>query len=105
NADQLTKAEMKKSTEVLASITYTRDNDGQLKTATQKSLPGEEKPAYTYDENNRLTKAGTTEYKYDAGDNPTKTGTSTNTFNEGDEQEKGTGVTYAYDARGERTKR
>jgi RHS repeat-associated protein len=105
NADQLTKTEMKKSTEVLASITYTRDNDGQLKTATQKSLPGEEKPSYTYDESNRLTKVGTTEYKYDAADNPTKTGTSTNTFNEGDEQEKGTGVTYGYDESGERRKR
>jgi RHS repeat-associated protein len=105
NADQLTKSEMKKAAEVLASITYTRDSDGQLKTATQKSLPGEEKPSYIYDENNRLTKGGTTEYKYDAASNPTKVGTSTNTFNAGDELEKGTGVTYGYDESGERTKR
>ena len=31
-------------------------------------------------------------------------GSSTNTYNEGDELEKGTGVTYAYDELGERTK-
>jgi RHS repeat-associated protein len=105
NADQITKIEMKKSSEVQASLTYTLDNDGQVKTITQKGVPGEEKPSATYDENNRLTKLGTTEYKYDAANNPTKTGSSTNTFNAADELEKGTSVTYGYDEIGERTKR
>jgi RHS repeat-associated protein len=105
DADQITKIEMKKSSEVQASLTYTLDNDGQVKTITQKGVPGEEKPGATYDENNRLTKLGTTEYKYDAANNPTKTGSSTNTFNAADELEKGTSVTYSYDELDERTKR
>ena len=78
--------------------------DGQIHT-TAKGLPGAEVTENTYDENNRLTKYGTTtEYKYDAGNNPTTEGSSTNTFNEGDELEKGTSVTYSYDELGERTK-
>jgi RHS repeat-associated protein len=105
DADQITKIEMKKSSEVQASLTYTLDDDGQVKTITQKGVPGEEKPSATYDENNRLTKLGTTEYKYDAANNPTKTGSSTNTFNADDELEKGTSDTYSYDELGERTKR
>ena len=89
---------------MLASLVYTRDNDGQVKKTTAKGLPGTEAVENTYDENNRLTKYGTIEYKYDAANNPTTEGASTNTFNEGDELEKGTGTTYAYDELGERTK-
>jgi RHS repeat-associated protein len=95
---------MDKSSEVLASLVYTRDSDGQVKKTTSKGLPGAEVTENTYDENNRLTKYGSTEYKYDAANNPTKEGSSTNTYNEGDELEKGTGVTYSYDELGERTK-
>ncbi len=103
DADQMSEVKMAKSTEVLASLLYTRDNDGQVKKTTAKGLPGTEVTENTYDENNRLTKSGT-EYKYDAANNPTTVGSSTNTYNEGDELEKGTGVTYAYDELGERTK-
>jgi RHS repeat-associated protein len=105
DADQMTEVKMLKSTETLASLVYTRDSDGQVKKTTSKGLPGVEVTEGTYDENNRLTKYGATEYKYDAANNPTKEGSSTNTFNEGAELEKGTGVTYAYDELGERTKR
>jgi RHS repeat-associated protein len=104
DADQLTEAKMLKSTETLASLIYTRDSDGQVKKTTAKSLPGSEVTEAAYDENNRVTKYGSTEYKYDAANNLTKEGSSTNTYNEGDELEKGTGVTYAYDELGERTK-
>jgi RHS repeat-associated protein len=103
DADQMTEVKMKKSSETLGSLVYTRDSDGQVKKTTSKGLPGAEVTENTYDENNRLTKSGT-EYKYDAANNPTKEGSSTNTFNEGDELEKGTGVTYSYDELGERTK-
>ena len=96
---------MDKSTEVLASLVYTRDNDGQVKKTTTKGLPGTESVENTYDENNRITKYGTaTEYKYDSANNPTKEGSIENKYNEGDELEKGTGTTYAYDELGERTK-
>jgi RHS repeat-associated protein len=104
DADQMTEAKMLKSTETLASLVYTRDSDGQVKKTTAKSLPGSEVTEATYDENNRVTKYGSTEYKYDAANNPTKEASSTNTYNEGDELEKGTGVTYAYDELGERIK-
>jgi hypothetical protein len=40
-ADQMTEAKMLKETE-LASLVYTRDNDGQLKKTTSKGLPGSE---------------------------------------------------------------
>jgi RHS repeat-associated protein len=104
DADQMTEVKMKKSSETLGSLVYTRDNDGQVKKTTAKDLPGAEVTENTYDENNRLTKSGSTEYKYDAANNPTTEGPSTNTYNEGDELEKGTGVTYSYDELGERTK-
>ena len=100
----MTEAKMDKSTEVLALLVYTRDNDGQVKKTTAKGLPGTEAVENTYDENNRLTKYGTTEYKYDSGNNPTMEGSSTNTYNEGDQLEKGTGETYTYDELGDRTK-
>jgi RHS repeat-associated protein len=104
DADQMTEIKMKKGTETLASLVYTRDNDGQVKKTTAKSLPGTEAIENTYDEANRLTKAGSTEYKYDPANNPTTTGASTNTFNEADELTKGTSASYTYDELGERTK-
>jgi RHS repeat-associated protein len=104
DADQMTEAKMKKSTETLASLVYTRDNDGQVKKTTAKSLPGTEAIENTYDEDNRLTKAGSTEYKYDPANNPTTAGASTNTFNEADELTKGTSASYTYDELGQRTK-
>jgi RHS repeat-associated protein len=104
-ADQLTGQAFKKGAETLASLEYSRDNDGQLKTTKQSGLPGEAEVAYSYDENSRLTKAGARSYEYDNADNPTKTGESTNTFDEADELTKGAGVEYSYDELGERTKR
>jgi RHS repeat-associated protein len=104
DADQMTEVKMLKSTETLASLVYTRDNDGQVKKITSKKLPGAEVTENTYDENNRLTKYGSAEYKYDAANNPTTEGSSTNTYNEDDELEKGTGVSYTYDELGDRTK-
>ena len=103
-ADQMTEDKMTKGAETLVSLVYTRDNVGQLKKATSKGLPGTEVTEYTYDGNNRLTKAGTTAYEYDAANNPTKEGSSTNTFDIASELEKGTAFNYTYDQLGERTK-
>jgi RHS repeat-associated protein len=104
DADQMTEVTMLRGAATLASLVYTRDSDGQIKSTTSKGLPGPEVTENTYDENNRLTKSGSTEYKYDAADNPTTEGSSTNTYNEADELEKGTGETYSYNGLGERTK-
>ncbi len=104
DADQMTEVKMEKSTEVLASLVYTRDSDGQVKKITSKGLPGAEVTENTYDENNRLTKYGTTEYKYDSANNPTKEASVENKYNEGSELEKGGTTSYSYDELDERTK-
>lgn len=104
DADQMSEVKMLKGTETLASLAYTRDNDGQVKTTTATGLPGLESTESAYDENNRLAKSGGTEYEYDSADNPTKIGSNTQTFNEASELEKSAGVTYSYDELGERTK-
>jgi len=104
NADQMSEVKMLKSgTETLASLVYTRDNDGQVKKTTSKGLPGAEVTENTYDENNRLTKSGT-EYKYDAANNPTTIGTGTYKYDKASELETGPSLTYTYDELGERTK-
>jgi RHS repeat-associated protein len=102
--DQMSEAKMLKGTEPLASLLYTRDNDGQVTGATSKGLPGEEKPAYEYDSNNRLTKGAGTSYEYDAANNPTKIGAGTYKYNEADQLETGPSLSYTYDELGERTK-
>jgi YD repeat-containing protein len=103
-ADQASEAKMSKGSETLASLVYTRDSDGQLKTTTSKGLPGEEKPAYTYDSNNRLTKAGTVVYEYDSANNPTKIASGAYKYDSASELETGAGIAYAYDETGQRTK-
>lgn len=104
DADQMSEVKMTKGTETLAALAYTRDNDSQLKTTTSEGLPGAASIEATYDENNRLSKYGTTEYKYDAANNLTTAGASENTYNEADELEKSAGAGYSYDELGERTK-
>ncbi len=94
---------MSKGAEVLASLAYTRDHNGQVSKTVAKGLPGAETTEYSYDENERLTKAGTSTYEYDTANNPTKTPGNTNTFDAASELTEGTGVTYAYNQLGERT--
>jgi RHS repeat-associated protein len=103
-ADQLSEVNMTKGTESLASLLYTRDNDGQLKKAIVKGLPGEESTEYEYDTNNRLVRAGSTEYEYDGANNPLKIGANSYTYNSANELETGAGGKYAFNEVGERTK-
>ena len=108
--DTMTEVKMKKGAETLASLAYTRNKDGLVEKVTSKGLPGEEKPAYTYDKNNRLTKGAGVPYEYDAANNPTTIGTEhTYSYNAADELEKSalkkvTAATYTYNEAGERTK-
>ncbi len=104
HADLMTEAKMAKGETPLASLVYARNKAGLIETTTSKGLPGAEKTSYTYDENNRLTKAGTASYEYDAANNLTKAPGTTNTYDKADELEKGTNATYTYDEMGERTK-
>jgi RHS repeat-associated protein len=102
-ADQMTQVKMTKGTLSLAQINYARDNDGQVKANTEKGLPNEEAHTYTYDENNRLVKAGGGhEWEYDDANNPTKIGTRSYAYNAADELE--TRNSYIYNEEGELTK-
>jgi RHS repeat-associated protein len=110
DSDAMTEVKMKKSSETLASLAYTRNKDELVEKTTSKSLPGEEKPAYTYDKNNRLTKGAGIPYEYDAANNPTTIGTEhTYSYNAADELEKSTlkkanAAKYTFNEAGERTK-
>ncbi len=100
---------MKKGSETLASIEYTRNKDAEATKVTTKGLPGEEKPAFSYDENSRLSKGAGIAYKYDAANDPTTIGADTYSYDAADELEKealktATVTTYGYDELGERTK-
>lgn len=103
-ADQMSEIKMLKGSETLASLVYTRDSDGQLKKTTSKGLPGEEKPEFVYDADNRLTKAGATVYEYSPANNPTKIGTGTYTYSKASELETGPNTTYTYNEVGQRIK-
>jgi RHS repeat-associated protein len=104
-ADQQTKTEIKKGSEALASLTYKRGSRGELTSTTQTGLPGEEKTVYKYDENNRVTKAGTTKYEYDAADNLTSNAGTAYTYSTASELEKAGTTTYSYNQPGQRTER
>lgn len=107
--DATKEVKMLKGTETLASLVYTRNKDGQVEKVTSKGLPGEEKPAFTYDANSRLKEGAKIAYEYDEANNPKKIGTLTYSYDNADEIEKAkegetTKATYAYDEDGQRTK-
>lgn len=107
--DAMKEVKMKKGAETLASLVYARNKDGLVKGATSKGLPGEEKPAYTYDANKRLSKGATITYKYDEANNPTTIGSTTYKYDAASEPEKAEvakviTATYGYNELGERTK-
>jgi RHS repeat-associated protein len=87
---------------VLASIAYTRDSDGQIKTTTTTGLPGTESIANAYDANNRLEKSGSTAYAYDSADEPTTLGANTSVYDAAGELKTSGSNTYGYDQLGER---
>jgi RHS repeat-associated protein len=104
-ADRMASVTTRKGAETLASLAYSRDPAGQLESLVSKGLSGAETEAFSYDENERLTKAGAAEYGYDAANNPTKAPGTTNAFDKASQLESATGATFTYDKEGERTKR
>jgi RHS repeat-associated protein len=109
-AGELSGVTMLRRTEVIASLRYARDADGQVTLASSQGLPGGEAAEYVYGEDDRLvraggsslTRAGGTEYAYDNVGNPTRIGNDTYTYNSADELLAGAGITYAYNAAGQR---
>jgi RHS repeat-associated protein len=69
-ADQLTSITDTAGSSPLASFTYTRDNLGQVVSATETGALSATHH-YTYDANERLGKEDNTTYAYDPADNPT----------------------------------
>ncbi|MHB8576252.1 MAG: DUF6531 domain-containing protein [Dehalococcoidia bacterium] len=102
-AGRMSSVEMKNSSELLASLTYKRDDDGQITLTTRAGLPGDEKIADKYDANNRLTKAGTGKYEYDNANNITLNGSTSNTYSPASELQKAGTQSYSFDEAGERT--
>jgi RHS repeat-associated protein len=90
--------------ETLASISYVRNNVGQVEEETINGLPGSEEIFYGYDKNDRLISAGEASFEYDPADSLTKGLGSTNKYDAASQLETGTGVSYTYDKLGERTK-
>ncbi len=102
-ADQQIKITMGGSgVKALASLTYTRDNNGQIQTTVTSGSLSQEKTSHAYDTNNRLEKSGSTGYAYDAADNPTTLGSNTSVYDAANQlKTSGTNI-YGYDELGER---
>jgi RHS repeat-associated protein len=103
-ADRMSGVTMKKGAETLASLAYGRDPAGQLESLVSKGLPGAEEEAFSYDENERLTKAGASEFGYDSANNLTKAPGTTNAFDKASQIESATGAAFAFDKEGKRTR-
>jgi RHS repeat-associated protein len=102
-ADQATAVSFGKSKTVLASLTYTRDNQGQLLSESPVGLPGSAQ-SFTYDVVNRLTQGGGKTYAYDKADGVTTlAGTAGYTYDAAGQLQNGGGSSFSYDALGERT--
>ena len=90
--------------ETLASLSYAREDIGQVEGEAIAGLPGPEEISYGYDENDRLTSAGPASFEYDPADNLTKAPGTSNEYDPASQLEAGTGVSYSYDQLGQRTK-
>jgi RHS repeat-associated protein len=109
-ADAMSEIKMKKGSETLGSIVYTRNSDERI-TKVAGTGATESSPSYSYDANGRMTKGGFgSEFGYDAANNPTTIYVLYHyTYNAADELEtrsllgKATVGTYTYNEVGERT--
>ncbi len=108
-ADAMSEVKMKKGSETLASLVYTRNKDEGVTKTTTTGLPGEATLSYAYDKNSRIEKGAGVKYAYDKANNIETIGTDTLTYNTADElreetDKKATEATYTYNEVGERTK-
>ena len=101
--DQVMKITMgSNGVKVLASLAYTRDNDGQVKSTITTGLPGTENISDTYDINSRLEKYGSTTYAYDSANEPTTLGANTSVYDAAGELKTSGNTVYGYDQLGNR---
>ena len=108
-ADAMSEVKMKRGSETLASLGYTRNKDEGVTKTTTTGLPGEATLSYAYDKNSRLEKGAGVKYAYDKANNVETIGSDTLTYNAADEPKEETDkkaieATYTYNEVGERTK-
>jgi RHS repeat-associated protein len=102
-ADRMSGVTMKKGSETLASLAYSRDPAGQVESLVSEGLPGAGEEDFAYDEDERLTQAGEASYGYDAANDITEAPGTTNAYDQADQLESETGASFGYDEEGERT--
>jgi RHS repeat-associated protein len=103
NAGQITDIAIAAGKGLVASLTYTRDNNGQITSETPSGLPGGAQ-SYAYNKLNQLTQAGPNGYSYDQADNPTTfAGASGYTYDAANELTQSPTASYTYNALGQRT--
>ena len=105
-ADEPTGATLAKGKTTLASLTYTRDNNGQMLSEATTGLPGSSSQSFTYDGLHRLTKAANGSYAYDKADNPTTIGgTSGFSYDAGSQLTESPAASFSFNELGQRTGR
>jgi RHS repeat-associated protein len=95
---------MKRGAEVLASMTYTRDNLGRVEKAVETGFPETPEYKYEYDAANRLTKSNGTLFEYDAANNVKKITPTTYTYDKADQIATASSGTFEYNKLGQRIK-
>jgi RHS repeat-associated protein len=102
-AGLVSQASFEAGPEILTSLSYSRDQVGQIEDEAQVGLPGPAELGYGYDKNGRLISAGEASFEYDLADNLTSGLGSTNSYDAASQLEAGTGVSYSFDQLGQRT--
>jgi len=103
-AGEVTSVSMRKGAEVLASMTYTRDNLGRVEKAVDTGFPEEAERKLEYDTANRLTKSNGTLFEYDSANNVKKISPTTYTYDKADQIATASNATFEYNQLGQRTK-
>jgi RHS repeat-associated protein len=103
-AGEMTSVSMKKGAEVLASMTYTRDNLGRVEKAVEVGFPETPENTYEYDTANRLTKNNGTTFAWDASNNVTKISSTSYTYDKADQIATASNATFEFNALGQRVK-
>lgn len=101
-ADQMSSVQVKRGAATLASLSYTRDKAGQIESLTSQGLPGAAEEAFGYDEDNRLTKAGSNGFAYDGAGNLSELAGKTTTYDAANQISSRAGVGFGYNGVGER---
>jgi RHS repeat-associated protein len=102
-AGEMTSVSMKKGAEVLASMTYKRDNLGRVEKSVETGFEVPEYK-YEYDAANRLIKSNGSLFEYDAANNVKKISPATYTYDKGDQIATASNSTFEYNNLGQRVK-